>query len=100
MPFARRDRARAEYQAALGRYDISEGDLRGHLLGGYRMLRFTDLRFRPDVQVADADLREFYQLLAAGWRRNPGGQVPTYEESREQVQKKLCKNYNVVALMR
>jgi hypothetical protein len=79
----------AEYQASLVRYGITEAGLRNHLLSGFRMLRFTDLRFRPEVQVSEEELREFYQLLAAGWRRGKNAQVPAFDESREQVQKML-----------
>ena len=79
----------AEYQAALARYQITEADVRNHLLLGFRMLRFTDLRFRPEVQVSEDELSDFYQILAAGWRRNQNGTVPSFEESRGQVQQLL-----------
>ena len=87
-----------DYRSALAKYQLSEAELREHLLAGYRMLRFTDLRFRPEVQVAEAELRDFYQLLAAGWRRDQAGQVPTFEESREQVQRMLTDQKAVQAL--
>ena len=44
--------AESGYQANLERYGISERDLGEHLLAGLRTLTFTDLRFRPDVQVS------------------------------------------------
>ena len=78
-----------QYESALRQYQITERDLRNHLLGGFRMLRFTDLRFRPEVQVGEDELADFYQILAAGWKRNPNGSVPTLEESRSQVRQIL-----------
>jgi hypothetical protein len=44
------------YRAALATYQISEADLADHLLSGLKALRFSDLRFRPEVQVTDPDL--------------------------------------------
>jgi hypothetical protein len=73
------------YEAALARYEITEAQLRQHLVDGYRALRFTDRRFAPEVQVSETDLREFYQLLAAGWRRT--GEAPAFEEAREEVRR-------------
>jgi len=79
----------AEYRGALAKYNITEQELSAHLLAGLRTLQFTELRFRPEVQVSEDDLREFYQLYAAGFRRPDTGQAPSFEESREQVQKLL-----------
>jgi parvulin-like peptidyl-prolyl isomerase len=75
-----------EYRAALARYGIREAELREHLLAGYRTLQFTDLRFRPEVRVSEDELREFYELLIAGGRRG-NEPVPSFEDSREQVEK-------------
>ena len=55
----------SEFQAALARADISEEQLEAHLLAGVRMMRYTDLRFRPEVQITDKDLREAFAALAA-----------------------------------
>ena len=39
---------------------ISEAELSDHLLAGLRMLRYTDLRFRPEVQISEEALRAYY----------------------------------------
>lgn len=44
------------YRAALAMYQITEADLADHLLAGLKALRFTDLRFRPEIQVTDPEL--------------------------------------------
>jgi hypothetical protein len=44
------------YRAALAMYQITEADLADHLLSGLKALRFTDLRFRPEIQVTDPEL--------------------------------------------
>jgi len=78
-----------EYRAALARYGITEEQLSEHLLNGIRALRFTDLRFRPEVQLTDDDLREYYDSMAVQWRRVNPAQVPTFEASRDQIEKLL-----------
>jgi hypothetical protein len=76
-----------EYGAALASLAVSEDELRAHLLAAYRTLRFTEARFRPEVQVSEDELRDFYQLLAAGWRRGRDGGIPAFDDAREQVER-------------
>jgi hypothetical protein len=78
-----------EYRAALARYGVTEVQLAEHLLNGIRALRFTDLRFRPEVQLTDEDLHEYYDSMALQWRRTSPAQVPTFEASRDQIEKLL-----------
>jgi hypothetical protein len=78
-----------EYRAALNRYNVTEAQLSDHLLKGIRALRFTDLRFRPEVQLSDDDLHEYYDTMAAQWRRANPAQVPTFEASKDQIEKLL-----------
>ncbi|HLH45094.1 MAG TPA: hypothetical protein VKV74_19045 [Bryobacteraceae bacterium] len=87
-----------EYRAALAKYQIAEKDLSEHLLNGLRELRFTDLRFRPVVQLSDADLRSYYDKLAAGWRNAGRASIPTFEESRAQVEQLLTEQRTMAAL--
>ncbi len=78
-----------EYRASLARYGITEAELSEHLLNGIRALRFADLRFRPEVQLSDEDLHEYYDSMAVQWRRANPAQVPTFEASRDQIEKLL-----------
>jgi hypothetical protein len=78
-----------EYRAALARYGITEAQLADHLLNGIRALRFTDLRFRPEVQLSDEDLHDYYDAMVVQWRRANPAQVPTFEASRDQIEKLL-----------
>jgi hypothetical protein len=78
-----------EYHAALARYSITEAQLSQHLLNGIRALRFSDLRFRPEVQLTDDDLHEYYDSMAAQWSRTNSTHVPTFEASRDQIEKLL-----------
>lgn len=96
VPLASEDEARkmlgdvkaqygADYEAALVRYRIREADLVNHLLAGLRAMRFTDLRFRPEVQISEDDLRDAYNSLF----QNAKGKIPSFEASRDQVEKLL-----------
>jgi len=78
-----------EYRGALTRYNLTETQLSDHLLKGIRALRFTDLRFRPEVQLSDDDLHEYYDSMAVQWRRANPAQAPTFEASKDQIEKLL-----------
>ena len=80
--------AESDYRANLQRYGISERDLGAHLLAGLRALTFTDLRFRPDVQVSPEDVRSYYDKMTA--QAGPAAApIPSFEASREQIEKLL-----------
>ena len=78
-------KAESGYQANLQRYGISERDLGAHLLSGLRTLTFTDLRFRPDVQISDEDARSYYDKLPD----SAAAPKPSFESSREEIEKLL-----------
>ena len=84
----------AEYRAALARYHIAEAELADHLLAGLRGMHFTDLRFRPEIQLSEDELREFYNTFA-----NPAP-APAFEESRGRVEKLLTDQRVLQALDR
>src|SRR5262249_53610155 len=46
------------YSAALRRYQIREKDVSDYQLAAVRALVFTDIRFRPDVQVPEEESRD------------------------------------------
>ncbi len=87
-------KAESDYQANLERYGISEHDLGAHLLAGLRTLTFTDLRFRPDVQVSEEDLRSYYDKLPT----SAAAPNPSFEDSRDQIEKLLVEQRVLDAL--
>lgn len=90
----------AAFRAALERYQITEQDVTNHLLAGLRALRFTDLRFRPEVQFTDEDLHEFYNTLVEEWKSKHHPEIPSFEASRDQVEKLLTDQRTAQALDR
>jgi hypothetical protein len=89
--------AESDYRASLERYGIAERDLAAHLLAGLRTLTFTDLRFRPDVQVSPEDVRSYYDKMTA--QAGPAAApIPSFEASREQIEKLLIEQRVIEAL--
>jgi hypothetical protein len=86
--------AEKDYHENLERYGISERDLGAHLLAGLRTLTFTDLRFRPDVQVSDEDIRSYYDKLPG----SAAAPKPSFEDSRQQIEKLLTEQRVIDAL--
>ena len=90
----------ADYQPALARYGITEQDIANQLIAGLRAMRFTDLRFRPEVQLSEDDLRDFYNTLVAQWKKSGKTDIPSFESSRDQVEKLLTDQRTAQALDR
>jgi len=82
QPLIRGYASQEEYLAALRSAGVTEAEVREHLAAGLRMLRYTDLRFRPEVQYTDQDLREFQASLARG-----SAPPPDFEQNRKQLEK-------------
>ena len=79
------------YRAALAQAQISEAELSEQLLAGLRMLRYTDLRFRPEVQISEEALRAYYDKLAP---------PQSFEASRGDIEKLLTNQQTMQALDR
>jgi len=90
----------AGYDAALGQYEITEDDVIDHLLSGLRALRYTELRFRPEVQISEDDLRDFYFTLSQEWKQKGEANIPTFEASRDELEKLLTEQRTSEALDR
>jgi hypothetical protein len=99
-PIQARYASEGEYRAALERAGITEPQLKAHLLAGLQMLRYTDLRFRGEVQVTEENLREFFNTLAAESKQKNPVEVPDFESSRDQVEKLLTDQRTTQALDR
>lgn len=80
-----------EYRAALAQAQISEAELSEQLLAGLRMLRYTDLRFRPEVQLSEETLRAYYNKVSP---------PQSFEASRGEIEKLLTDQQTMQALDR
>lgn len=51
---------RLQYGEALDRYGLTEDQLKDHLREQYLTLRFINDRFRPEVEVSEEEIQEYY----------------------------------------
>jgi hypothetical protein len=98
QPIKARYASDREYQNALVMARITDAELAEHLLGGLRMLRYTDLRFRPEVEISDDALHAYYDKLTASAGNTPA--PPTFEASRNDIEKLLTEQQTMQALDR
>ena len=70
-------------------YGITEDDLRRHLWWQITLLKFIDERFRPSVEVSRAEVRAHYNEEVAKWREQGVNPIPSFEESRDAMEKAL-----------
>ena len=80
----------AAYQAALTEYGITEDELKKQLQWQMTLLAFVDVRFRPGVQVPEADIHEFYEKqYIPEWKKTHTGTPPGFEESKSEVENSI-----------
>jgi hypothetical protein len=84
-----------EFQSALQRYGIHEADVTAQLLAGLIGITFTDLRFRPAVQIPEEDLRAYYSKLVT---QEQGSEVGSFEANRDRIEDLLTRQRTTEAL--
>jgi len=79
-----------EYRQALTTYGVSEDELKAHLLWQLTLLRFIDIRFRPGVQVTDAEIQSYFDGHQATLQPQPGtSKRLSLDDLRSQIRKTL-----------
>jgi hypothetical protein len=79
-----------EYRAALDRHGLTEPQLREALARQIAVLRFIDLRFRPEVQVLEPELLDyFYKVCAPEFRKRSGNANPSFDELRGECEEMM-----------
>lgn len=79
----------ADYARALAKYGITDDQLRQALLWQLTLLRFISYRFRPGIQVPDSDVRAWYEKELVAKARSEGKEPPSFEDTREEIEKIL-----------
>lgn len=75
-----------EYGEALAKYGISEEELKSHLLWQLTLLHFIEIRFRPAVEVTDAQIQAYFnQNLAELQKRAGTSRKLTLDDLRDQI---------------
>lgn len=79
----------AQYPQALQQYGITEEILRERLEWQMTLMHFIDFRFRPGIQVPDADMQAYYRQQLAKWEQQGTKPIPTFDDSRESIEQIL-----------
>jgi len=77
-------RSDAEYRDALARYGVTETELKERLWWQLTVLRFIDYRFRPGIQVSDAEIKAYYDEQLPTWKKD--GKNPELPDVRNQIE--------------
>lgn len=79
-------------QKQLAAYGITEDDLRKRLLWYITVLRFTEYRFSPGVQVRDEEIEAYYRstFLPQFRKTSPGAREPALEAAWASIQRVLA----------
>lgn len=88
----------AEFEKTLRAFNLTPGVLRNHLELQLTELKFIDVRFRPDVNISDADIEAAYQTRIAAWKQTHTGPPPTLDASRESLRAMLVEDRTDAAL--
>jgi hypothetical protein len=79
-----------DFQNALAAAGVTAKQLEDALLRQITLLRFIDLRFRPEVQVQENDIFEYYDKVFVPALRAKGvAAVPSFEDARAQCEEAL-----------
>ncbi|MFN7997234.1 MAG: hypothetical protein U0Q18_26700 [Bryobacteraceae bacterium] len=78
------------YQAALKENEISEDDLKDMLTWQLTLVRFIDVRFRPGIQIAEEEIRNYFNehLRPILQKANPGKSI-SLDDYRDTVEQTL-----------
>jgi peptidyl-prolyl cis-trans isomerase SurA len=87
------------FAPSLAALRLSEPIVQKHLQWQVTFLRFVEFRFKPGVEVSEADLKEFYASQFKEWRKQ-GKPVPEFQEVRGDLERLLASKYVDQALDR
>lgn len=79
----------SQYQQMLQQYGITEDALKRRLLWQLTLLRFVDFRFRPGIQIPEADAKAYYEQELGKWKQQGIDPIPTLEDSRAKIEEIL-----------
>jgi len=80
----------AEMQAAREKYGLTADELKSQLQWQVTFLRFVNLRFRPAVQITDAEIQNYFEhtVRPAEEKAHPGAKV-ALEDYQERIERAL-----------
>jgi hypothetical protein len=74
------------FEQALAKYGLTEDELRLQLQWQGTLIPFIDTRFKPGIQIPEADIKAYYEKhFVPQWSKDPS-KTPSLEESREAIE--------------
>ncbi len=86
----RRFPSETQFQQALAEYKLTPGQIESALRRQITLLHFTDLRFRPEVQVQESDVKQYYETVYLPEIRKQGiTPEPSLEDAQDDCEEAL-----------
>lgn len=79
----------APFTDALSRSGISRDELQRHLWWQVTTLRFIEYRFKPSIQIPDAEIQSYYEKKRVEWEQQGLADIPALEEVRDDIDRIL-----------
>jgi hypothetical protein len=73
------------YARALKEYGISDEDIKQAIEWQLTLLEFVSVRFRPGIQLTEADLKDYYDTEIAP-KNAASGEKVSFEDAREKIE--------------
>lgn len=86
---AARYKATADFERTLADYGITADGLKRRLWWQATFLRFIDYRFRPGIQVPDAEVQASYQQQVEKWKQTGVQPIPAFDDVRGNIEQTL-----------
>ncbi len=79
------------FRRALADYRITEAQLTDALRRQAALVRFIDLRFRPEIQVQDSDIQQYYENVYLPAARKKGIRPdPSFDDARDECEEAVA----------
>src|ERR1700690_278656 len=79
-----------QFQQALAEYKLTQRQIENSLRRQITLLHFTDLRFRPEVQVQESDVKQYYETVYLPDLRKKGvTPEPSFEDAQDDCEEAL-----------
>ena len=86
--------AQQMYEAALREYSITQKSLKQHLADQLATMSFIELRFRPSLDIPEAEIRARYEQQMASWATtHPGMSAPRFDAARPAILQTLTEEH-------
>ena len=86
---AARYKTTADFEHAMEAYGITADGLKRRLWWQATFLQFIDYRFRPGIQIPDADVQAYYQQQVEKWKQAGIQPIPALDDVRGNIEQTL-----------